>query len=415
MKVKILIPIILFMLSGVLSAQDMLSFYLETAANNNPGLKAKFSEYMASLERVPQVGTLPDPQLAFGYFIMPVETRNGPQRARLSLTQMFPWFGTLNAREDVVTSQAKAKYEIFEEYKSNLFFDVKATYFDLYFIGKGIDITLENIGILETFRNLALIKIESGKASGVDEFRVEMELADLENNLALLKDSWNLHSVKFNKLLNVDNESSIEIPQNLWETDFPYSRQTALDSIRQGNHQLLGFDFTLESFQNKEYLAKKTGLPNISIGVDYIAIGKSDNTMIDAGNNGQDAILFPKIGISIPLYRKKYTAMVNEAIYLQEATIGIKEEKLNALEVLFERSYFEYLDAQRRIDLYQKQKDLADRAIRILEMEYATNGKDFEEILRMEKRLLTYSLELERAYSDKQASIAFINYLMGKS
>jgi hypothetical protein len=50
----------------------------------------------------------------------------------------------------------------------------------------------------------------------------------------------------------------------------------------------------------------------------------------------------------------------------------------------------------------------------MLETEYSTHGKDFEELLRMEKRLLRYSLEPEKARSDKQASIAFINYLIGK-
>ncbi|RLD38500.1 MAG: TolC family protein, partial [Bacteroidetes bacterium] len=109
MNIKYLISAIVFLISGVLSAQEELTPYLETAANNNPGLKARFSEYMDSLELVPQVGSLPDPQLAFGYFIQPIETRNGPQRFRISLTQMFPWFGTLNAREDVAVSKAKAK------------------------------------------------------------------------------------------------------------------------------------------------------------------------------------------------------------------------------------------------------------------------------------------------------------------
>ena len=414
MNLKITITAIILMMSGVLSAQEILSSYLETAAKNNPGLKAKFSEYMASLEVVPQVGTLPDPQLAFGYFIQPVETRNGPQRVRLSLTQMFPWFGTLNAREEVAINKAKAKYESFEDFKSNLFFEVKATYFDLYFIKKGIDITLGNIRILESFRSLALIKIEAGKASGVDEIRIEMELADLENNLALLNDKWNIAKVKFNNLLNVGDGSEVAIPDSLWRDDLPYSRQDILDSLRLNNHQVLKFDHLLESYRENERLARKTGLPAMSVGIDYIVMGKTDNSMIDQGNNGRDAILFPKIGITIPLYRKKYTAMVNEALYMQEATVGEREEKINSLEVLLERAYYEYIDGQRRISLYRKQKNYAHKAISILETEYATNGRNFEEILRMEKRLLTYSLELEKAYSDKQASIAFINYLIGE-
>lgn len=414
MRLRITIIAIIFMMSGGLSAQDILSTYLETAANNNPGLKARFSEYMASLEVVPQVGSLPDPQFAFGYFIQPVETRNGPQRAKFSLTQMFPWFGTLNAREEVAINRAKAKYESFEDFKSNLFFEVKATYYDLYFIQKGIDITLNNIRILESFRSLALIKIEAGKASAVDEIRIEMELADLENDLALLKDKWNIGMVKFNNLLHIEEGSEVIIPVSLWDDDLPYSRQDVLDSLRLNNHQILKFDFLVSSYKENERLARKNGLPSMSIGIDYIVTGKTDGDMLDQSNNGRDAILFPKIGITIPLYRKKYTAMVNEAIHMQDATISDKEEKVNSLEVLFERTYYEYIDGQRRISLFLKQKEFAQKAINILESEYATNGTNFEEILRMERRLLKYSLELERAFSDKQASIAFINYLIGQ-
>ncbi len=414
MKLKIITITIIFMISGVLSAQDILSSYLETAANNNPGLKSKFSEYMASLEVVPQVGTLPDPQIAFGYFIQPVETRNGPQRAKISFTQMFPWFGTLNAKEEVFVNRAKAKYESFEDYKSNLFFEVKATYYDLYFIKKGIDITLGNIRILESFKGLALIKIESGKASGVDELRIEMELADLENNLAILRDKGSIARVKFNNLLNIDEQDEIMIPESLWTNDLKFTRQDLLDSLRLNNHQVMRFDHLLESYRESERAARKAGLPSMSIGIDWIITGKTDNTMISQANSGKDAILFPKIGITIPLYRKKYTAMVKETLYMQDATHGQKEEKINSLEVLFERAYFEYVDSQRRIILYHKQRTLAQNAMSILESEYSSSGIDFEEILRMERRFLGYSLELEKAYSDKQASIAFINYLIGE-
>lgn len=413
MKTKLIIISILLAITGTLSAQEILDRYLQTAANNNPALKEKFNEYMASLEVVPQVGTLPDPQLTFGYFIMPVETRNGPQQAKVSLNQIFPWFGTLNVKEDVVLNMAKAKFEDFEEIKSKLFFEVKSSYFGLYFIKQSIDITIKNIRILETFKNLALIRIEAGKASGVDELRVEMELADLENSLALLKDNWFVNIIKFNNLLNVDDNSLVEIPDTLWTDDLAYTRQEVLDSLKLNNHQVLNLDYMINSYQSKEKLAKKNGLPNISIGLDYITIGTTDNAMTGASQNGKDAILFPKIGITIPLYRKKYTAMVKEAVFMQQATEDKKTDKINTLESVFEKGYSEYLDAGRRIVLFQKQSQLAEKTISILESEYATNGRNFEEILRMEKRVLKYSLELEKARADKQASIAFINYLMG--
>jgi len=408
MKAKILLLVTLLTLSGISKSQEILNQYLITAAKNNPALKAKFNEYNATLEKIPQVGTLPDPTLAFGYFILPVETKNGPQQAKFSFTQMFPWFGTLSSNEDVFVNAAKSKYENFEDAKSKLFFEIKSTYYELYFIQKSIDITIDNIRIMNTFRNLALIKISAGTASGVDEIRVEMELADLENNLALFRDSWFVTSVKFNKLLNVSSTNEIVIPDKLRDDGLGLSRQAVLDSLQKNNHQLKSLEFLRQSFVSSERQAKKKSSPNILLGADYTMIG--DNGITPDG--GKDA-LFVKVGITIPLYRKKYSAMVNESVFQQKVVEDNKVSKVNALETLFEKVYGEYADAERRIVLYEKQSTLADRAISILESEYASNGKNFEEILRMEKSLLKYKLELEKARGDKQVAIAFIYYLMG--
>lgn len=408
MKTRIYITILLLVISNVLSAQEVLNQYLETAAQNNPELKAKFNAYNTALEKVPQVGALPDPQLMFGYFIMPVETKNGPQQAKLSITQMLPWFGTLSSKEDVVLNAAKSKFELFEEAKANLFFDVKSSFYDLYFIDRGIDITLKNIQILERFKQLALIKIETGKVTGVDGLRVEMEIADLENNLASLRDKKHVTTVKFNKLLNTEKNRQIDVPEVLWVDDLSYSLQAIIDSVNLNNHQLKGLDFIHQSLVSQQQLAKKQGVPNLILGIDYTSIG-SGGSSADAG---KDALMF-KVGVTIPLYRKKYSAMVRESTLQQKVIEDKKVQKMNVLESLIEKTYSEYSDADRRMSLFEKQSNLANRAIKLLESEYANNGKNFEEILRMEKRILKYSIQLEKAKADKQAAIAFINYLIG--
>ena len=181
MKKIIYILGLLFLIPNTISySQELLNQYLEKAAKNNPALKAIFNEYQASLEVISQVGTLPDPQVVFGYFVQPVETRYGPQEARVSVSQMFPWFGTLNAKENTAIQLAKINYEAFEEAKSKLYYEVKTAYFDLYVTGKAIQITQETLEILKSFNRLAMIKIEVGKVSAVDGLRVEMEQADFE-------------------------------------------------------------------------------------------------------------------------------------------------------------------------------------------------------------------------------------------
>lgn len=407
-KYKTILGILLLLISSMVSAQDELNRYLETAAENNPGLKAKFNEYMAALEVAPQVKALPDPQLAFGYFVQPVETRVGPQEFKISASQMFPWFGTLKAKESAAVQLAKAKYESFEEAKSKLFNEVRSTYYNLYFNNKAIVITNENIDILNVFRQLAIIKVESGLVSAVDEYRIEMEIGDLENQLALLKDKQYVLEVTFNNLLNIENEEAILIPEILWTNDFNLSKQEALDSIRNNNHQLLSIDFQAEALSYKKDVANKNGKPSFNIGFDYTFVGQGDNNMA-----GTDAFMFPKVGITIPLYRNKYKAMVQEVIYLEVAKENEKVDKANVLETLFENGWKDYSDANRRISLYKSQLNLAQKSFKMLETDYSTGNKNFEEVLRMERKLLKYNLELEKSRTDKQAAISFITYLMG--
>lgn len=410
--VKIVFLSFILLLSAKSFGQDDLNNYLGIAAENNPGLKAKFSEYMAAMEKVPQVGTLPDPNVAFGYFIEPVETRVGPQKYRFNLAQAFPWFGLLDAKEDVATELANAKFEEFENTKSNLFFEVKTAYYNYYFIEKAIEITKENIEILEIFKRLSLVKIEAGTATVVDELRVELELNDLENQLALFLDTKYSFMVKFNDLLNRERNSDIAVPSVLWQDELPEEKLNILDEIYEANHELKSIDHRLEAFLNQEVVAKKEGLPKFNIGLSYTIVEKNPaSTAID---NGSDAFLFPSVGVTIPLYRRKYKALINEAKYLQDVEKSKKEDKKNTLSTVFENTFKDFNDSDRRITLNLTQSGIAKKVLDLLITDYSTNAKDFEEVLRIERQLLKYELAYEKALTDKNAAVAFMTYLTGK-
>jgi cobalt-zinc-cadmium efflux system outer membrane protein len=409
MKKYIYIIGLLLLIPFAASAQHELDKYLVSAAENNPGLQVKFKQYMAALELATQVKALPDPQAAFAYFISPVETRVGPQQFRFSVSQMFPWFGTLKTKENIAKQDAKAKYEAFLESKSKLFNEVRSNFYNLYFNQRAIEITLENLEILGSFKKLANIKVESGKVSAVVEYRIEMEIGDMENHLALLIDNQHVLEVMFVNLLNAESGFEIVIPEKLWTRDIGITKEQVWDTISSNNHQLLALSLQNEGLTFRKELAEKVGKPDFSIGFDYTLVGQGENMLA-----GTDAFVFPRVGITIPLYRNKYRAMVNEVVYLQESKEFEKSDKINLLETILEKSWKDYLDSDRRIDLYINQQDLAEQSMKLLETEYATGNMNFEEILRMERKLLNYGLELEKARSDKQAAISFINYLMGK-
>jgi outer membrane protein TolC len=410
-NITLLWSFFLLLFVQISQAQEELNDYLKIAATNNPELKVIFSDYMVAMQQVPKVGALPDPTFAFGYFIQPVETRLGPQKATFNLAQSFPWFGSLGAKKDVASEMAKAKYEVFENAKSNIFFEVKTAYYNYYFIAKAIDITKKNIEILKVFKRLSLVKIEAGNASIVDELRVELELNDLENQLALFLDSKDVLQVTFNNLLNRNKFDEIVVPELLWQDEIPLNELTMLDSIYTSNHQLKSIDHKLNAFLNQETAAKKDGLPKFTVGFNYVIVG--ENPMSVDPNNGNDAIMFPQIGVSIPLYRKKYKAMIAEAQYMQEAETARKEDQENTLSTIYQNTYKDFSDGNRRIHLNQKQAEIAKKVLDILITSYSTNSTDFEEVLRIERQLLKYELEHQKAIIDKNVAVAFVNYLLG--
>lgn len=294
-----------------------------------------------------------------------------------------------------------------------MFFEVKTTYYNYYFINKAIAITRENLAILQTFKSISLIKIEAGKSTIADELRVEIEINDLENQLFLMLDKKSTLQVKFNNLLN--QEVAIVTPENLAQDEMPFDKQITLDSILLENHTLKSIDFKMNAFTSKEEAAKKMGMPKFGVGVSYTSVGKGTSTMaLGSDDNGKDILMFPMVSVSIPLYRKKYSAMIREAQYEQETQTNLKSDVKNKLTTVYENITTDFNDADRRIDLNLKQAELAKKALNVLMISYSTDAKDFDEVLRMERQLLKYELEKEKAITDKNAAVAFTYYLLGR-
>ena len=166
---KILIASVI---SGAASAElrsqafpDSLAAYLEIAAMKNPGVQRTLLEYQAALQKVPQVSSLPDPELSAGVFLKPMELMTGNQVADFRLMQMFPWFGVLRNAKDEMSLMANAKYELFRDAKAQVSYDVQKAWYELFKVREEIRISEKNIEILRIIERLSLVKYKS-PASG---------------------------------------------------------------------------------------------------------------------------------------------------------------------------------------------------------------------------------------------------------
>lgn len=393
-------------------SQSTLEEYQKIAATNNPELGASFKNYHAALMQIDQDGALPDPTLLFGYFISPVETRVGPQFGRLSYTQLFPWFGTLKAKEAVASSRAETAYHDFVRTHNKLNYELEKVWNEFYVLEKSIGFMEQNISLVRSFRQMAKARSSSGRSSMVDVIRADMELKSLEEELNELHDKKAPLRSRFYALVN-DTTLNAPEPDTLQHDTLPLSGELALfDSISARNPELQQILAKQEAQKNEVNVSKKMSHPNISLGLDYIITNpRSDMEM---PNNGRDAIM-PRIGVSIPLYQKKYSAMRQQA-GIREDMIGDEYvDKKNKLLTEMEEVLQAYRKSKRNTILYNEQTELAQQALGIMTTSYTTGELDFEELLRMERKLLEYQLKLVQAQAERNNALANIKRLTGES
>lgn len=409
MKKIIIIIFTAFGFSTLTNAQS-LDDYFKLAAENNPGLQAKYKSFEAAMQKVTQVSSLPDPNLSFGYFVSPVETRVGPQRARFSLTQMFPWFGTLKAQEDAATLMAEAKYQEFLDARNKLYYQVSASYYPLYELQKLISIEEENQRILSSYKEIATIQFQNDKGSMVDVLRVDIMLKDATTNLSILEQKQKPLVTRFNKLLNRSDDDNIVVQDSLFTFSLPANYRK--DSLLASNPILDELELKIEASKASEQAAIKQGLPKLGVGLDYVIVGQ--RTDVSLPDNGQD-VFMPMVSVSLPIFRGKYKAAQKEAQLMQESYSLQREEAANRLISSYDMIWFEIQKQIELIQLYEEQIQESRQSLNLLFSAYSNSGKDFEEVLRMQQQILKYQKMKATALSEYHIALAELDYITAKS
>ena len=407
MRYTLIISLVLIFTSA--SAQndkDLLQNYINFAIANNPELKAMDLKYQQALEMVPQAKALPDPNFSAGVFIQAIETRVGAQKAKLSLSQMFPWFGTLSAREQQASLQAHAQHLNYIDAKGKTEMKVKLSYLDLILMDRKIFFTQKRVEILALLEKQSLTRFENNQASMVNVLYVQMLKEELIAKLGLFQDKKLTLQSAFNKILNRDLKTSVELPTD----DSFLLQQVSLDTeISFNEHaRINSWEAMKEAGSFGEKAARLNGLPKIGIGLDYAIIAKRKD--MDLADNGNDAIM-PMISVSIPLFRKKYKSAVKLNQLKQVQFEQLKIEELNRLELEKQKAIEEYSTGSRELKVYQNLLIKAKQSFEILTTSYETSSSKYEEVLNMQQKIWIYEQKQIEAQIMLQKSLAKFKYL----
>lgn len=408
---RILIILIALIVTGTLAAQT-LNDYLAIALENNPGIKAQNTEYQAARQKIDQAGALPDPQINASVFIRPMMLPMGNQLGSISAMQMFPWFGALGAMKNEAAQMAEVKQQAIQVTQNELAFQVKNAWYPLLQLEEQLAILREKQRVLEVDKELATFKFQHGQAPMADAIRVDIMLDAVHTGITLLEEKRKPLTIAFNLLLNRPAETPVVIQEHLPE--IPQSPLARPDSLLVNYPGLAIFDKQIQAEAAAEQAANFLRKPTFSAGIQYMPLIKRRGQDIHLEpNTGRDMVM-PMVSVTIPIWRKKYNAAVEERRLMQHAYSDMKRNMENDLGAMAEMASYELEKLAKTTELLDLQQKKTQQLIDLLLAAYSNNGKDFEEILRQQEQLFGYQSEIVNAQTEYQLALAKLDFLSGK-
>jgi len=385
--------------------------YLAYAALHNPRLEAAFARWQAALLRLPQVRALPDPTFTYGHFIEQVETRVGPQEHRVRIAQTFPWFGTLQLKENIAARAAESAYEEYQAVKLRLFFEVQDAYLERYILARSIELTQENVKLLKQLEQAARAQYRVAAAAQGDVIRLQIEIEKLTDHLRSLEDRRRPLTARLNAALNRPTNGDLPWPREIPDHRLDATDEELLALLERENPTLRALQKQIEQQRLSTKLARKAYYPQVTVGVDWIATGEA--SMPDTPGSGDDPVI-GSLTLSIPLWREKYDAGVREALALRHAAAKERLSAANGLIAEAQSVLYHYRDADRQVALYRD--TLIPKARQSLEVSlgaYRSGTGDFLDLLDAERLLLEFQLAAERARAARLQNLARLDMLVG--
>ncbi len=383
-----------------------LQTYIDEAISNNPEIQKFQLRYDISSEKVNEANWIPNTEISAGYFVSEPETRVGAQKARFSVKQMLPWFGTITARENYASSMAEADYVEVTIAKRKLALSVSQYYYQLYEIQAKQLVLDQNIELLKTYERLALTSVEVGKASAVDVLRLQIRQNELQQEKEVLTQQSKGFKAAVNSLLNRDYDNDIVVVVSL---EMPIEDiQFSYDALSL-NPELLKYDKLYESVTQSELLNLREAQPMFGFGLDYIPVSeRTDMNVLDSGKD----ILMPMVSISIPIFNNRYKSITKQNDLRQQEIQFQKEERLNILESELAKAISQRNQARIKYNTQQKNLEQAEDAEEILIKNYETGTIDFNDVLDIQELQLKFQMSQIESVKTYFVQSTIINYLI---
>ena len=375
---------------------------------HNPKLSVAFHAWRTAIGQIPQASKLPEPRILFGAFLSEVETRTGPMRGKLSISQALPGFGKRQLAGDVATARAEAIGEGVAIAYLDLDRQIKDIWYELAWLQQAVQVSLAHRDLLSHWQNVARTRLELGLSKPSEILRVELELGQLEDRLLSLYDLEAPLKAQLNAVLNRPSGAPLATPEYPLPAPSALDPETLLSNLQDSNPRLRQLQRQIVAAEQALKLADKASSPDFIVGLDYTAIGSTS-----AAGSGDDAVALT-FGMSLPVWRTSYLAKHDGA---RAQLLGARsqwEATHNELTADLEMALFKLRDADRHLELLNTSLiPKGNEAIGIMGDTYQSGESSFIDVVDAQRILLEFQLQAVRAEKDRAQALSKVEQIIG--
>jgi outer membrane protein TolC len=387
-----------------------LRLLLADVLERNPRIARLRFAAAAAEQRAPQVKGPPDPVASLTWWVMPPQTRTGPQQATLSVGQRLPWFGTLKLREQAALWDAAAARALVDAARLEAVTEARTNYLELHFLDREKEIIGDDIAALEHYSQLALARYASGVGRNQEVITLDAEITRSRARLLAIAERRAMIVARLNALRDRPQTTPIAVaglaqPEPRSVPPLETLRQHALAS----RPEVVAAAAEVEAAAVRQELAAAETKPDLVFGLNYGFVGSRDDAAgrLNPPEGNGDDVLGLSAGLSLPVWRNKVRSAAEEGAQRRLAADERRREVAAAID-------HQLGELAHRLPLLAKQVDLYDdvlvtqarASLESAESAYAAGTAGALDLLDAERFLIQVAVASERARTDLAVAVA---------
>lgn len=385
-----------------------IAVFLQEVLANNPGLQGVRARQESALARIPQAKAWDDPQVGVEFYATPITSANpfkDGMETDYFLQQMIPFWGKRGLMGRAASSSAQIVEQAVTTTERDLIVQVKRAFAMLYSAQRRLEVNETNQRLLRQIIESARAKYSAGTTTQGDVLKVQVEMAQLQNERSVIEQELSSAMAMMNALRSV--ETAIPIG---WVSDItPESLQVSLDDLYartlESRPELRGMQFEIDMNRFEHAAARRERFPDFMIRGMYKNMAEGTDQW--AGMVGIN-IPFSPLGIG------KYSGKINETKAKVVSAERTYLDMQNMVRFQVHDAWTKVQSRWQQIDRYQRTiLPQAEEALQSTLASYQTDRVDFLSLLDSYRTLQMFRMEYFMAVGEHFTSLAELERAVG--